>query len=155
MILVAARTGGAPGETDGITLFATSYKKKTIAIDGPSGRPMWSHDAGGPGRPAVGVDKVVVSDAAGTVWGLDKATGTAMWQQAALARRNVTAPAIQGDYAVVGDYDGYLHWLRLSDGAFAARARFDEAIRAAPVVADGIAVVQDIDGGLSAWRISN
>ncbi len=72
-----------------------------------------------------------------------------------VTREKITAPAIQGDYAVVGDYDGYLHWLRLSDGAFAARARFDEAIRAAPVVADGIAVVQDIDGGLSAWRISN
>ena len=149
-----ADVDGAP-VLDGIVLFATSYKKKTIAIDGPSGRPMWSHDAGGPGRPAVSVDKVVVTDPAGTVWGLDKATGAALWQQAALARRNVTAPAIQGDYAVVGDYDGYLHWLRLSDGAFAARARFDEAIRAAPVVADGIAVVQDIDGGLSAWRISN
>ena len=82
-------------------------------------------------------------------------TGSALWQQAALARRNVTGPAIQGDYAVVGDFEGVLHWLRLSDGAFAARANFDgEAIRAAPVVADGIALVQDVDGGLSAWRVT-
>jgi outer membrane protein assembly factor BamB len=101
------------------------------------------------------MDKVIVTDAAGTVWGLDKATGAALWQQAALARRNVTAPAIQGDYALVGDLEGYLHWLRLSDGAFAARANFDgEAIRATPVVADGIALVQDVDGGLSAWRVT-
>lgn len=140
---------------DDVTLYATSYKKQTMAIDGPSGRPVWTHDAGGPGRVAVSADKVVVTDAGGTVWGLDKATGAALWQQAALARRNVTAPAIQGDYALVGDLEGYLHWLRLADGAFAARANFDgEAIRAAPVVADGIALVQDVDGGLSAWRVS-
>ena len=140
---------------DEVTLFATSYKKQTMAIDGPSGRPLWSHDAGGPGRAAVGADKVVVTDPAGTVWGLDKATGAALWQQAALARRNVTGPAIQGDYVLVGDLEGYLHWLRLADGAFAARANFDgEAIRAAPVVVDGIALVQDVDGGLSAWRVS-
>lgn len=145
---------GAP-VLDEVTVYASSYKKQTMAIDGPSGRPVWSHDAGGPGGPAVGADKVVVTDAAGTVWGLDKATGAALWQQAALARRNVTAPAIHGDYALVGDFEGYLHWLRLSDGAFAARANFDgEAIRAAPVVAEGIALVQDVDGGLSAWRVT-
>lgn len=145
---------GAP-VLDDVTLYASSYKRQTMAIDGPSGRPVWSHDAGGPGGPAVGMDKVIVTDAAGTVWGLDKATGAALWQQAALARRNVTAPAIQGDYALVGDLEGYLHWLRLSDGAFAARANFDgEAIRATPVVADGIALVQDVDGGLSAWRVT-
>ena len=140
---------------DDVTLYATSYKNQTMAIDGPSGRPIWTHDAGGPGRAAVASDRVVVSDAAGTVWGLDKATGAALWQQAALARRNVTGPAIQGDYAVVGDLEGYLHWLRLSDGAFAARVdAAGDAIRATPVVVDGILVVQDTGGGLSAWRVA-
>src|SRR5690606_35194850 len=141
---------------EGTTIFATSYKGRTMAIDGPSGRPMWAHDAGGPGSVGVGIDKVVVTDPKGTVWGLDKATGTAMWQQDALARRNVTAPAVQGDYAVVGDYEGYLHWLRLGDGAFAARTKAaGEAIRAAPVVADGILLAQSTDGKLSAWRIGD
>ena len=103
---------------------------------------------------AAGLDKVVVTDPQGTVWGLDKATGVAMWQQAALARRNVSAPAVQGEYAVVGDYEGYLHWLRLGDGAFAARVdAAGDPIRAAPVVADGILLAQSTGGELSAWRI--
>jgi outer membrane protein assembly factor BamB len=77
-----------------------------------------------------------------------------MWQQPALARRNLSGVAIQGDYAVVGDYDGYVHWLNLADGAFAARTRAGrDAVRAAPVVADGVLVVQTIDGGLSAYRL--
>lgn len=144
---------GAPA-LEGTTIYATSYKGRTMAVDGPSGRPLWAHDAGGPGTVAIGIDKVVVTDPQGTVWGLDKATGTAMWQQAALARRNVTAPAVQGDYAVVGDYEGYLHWLRLGDGAFAARAdAAGDPIRATPVVVDGILLAQSTGGELSAWRI--
>ncbi len=140
---------------DGGTMYASSYKGQTLAIDGPSGRPLWSHDAGGPGSVGVGPDRVVVSDPHGTVWALAKADGSALWQQAALARRNLSAAVVQGNYAVVGDLEGYLHWLRLEDGAFAARAHAaGDPIRGQPVVADGLLVVQDTGGGLSAWRVA-
>lgn len=140
---------------DGSTLYATSYKGQTLAIDGPSGRSLWSHDAGGPGSVGIGPDRVVVSDPRGTVWALAKADGSALWQQPALARRSLSSAVVQGDYAVVGDIEGYLHWLRLEDGAFAARAHAGgDAIRGQPVVADGLLVVQDTGGGLSAWRVA-
>ncbi|OLH05503.1 lipoprotein, partial [Xanthomonas oryzae pv. oryzae] len=113
---------GAP-VLDGTTLYATSFKNETLALEGPSGRPLWTRDHGGTGGVGVSSAVVVVSDNAGSVWGLDKSSGAAMWSQAALARRSLTGVAIQGDYAVVGDYKGYLHWLKLSDGALAARAR--------------------------------
>jgi outer membrane protein assembly factor BamB len=77
-----------------------------------------------------------------------------MWQQAALVRRNLSGAAVQGEFAVVGDYDGYLHWLRLDNGDFGARVRAGrDAINAAPVVADGILLVQTASGDLSAWRV--
>ncbi|MFC3549404.1 outer membrane protein assembly factor BamB [Lysobacter cavernae] len=149
-----ADVDGAP-VLEGTTLYASSFKKQTIAIDAPSGRPMWSSSHGGAGRIGVGSDRLVVSDPAGTVYGLDKAGGSALWQQPALARRNLTAPAVQGDYAVVGDFDGYLHWLKLDNGEFAARARAGgKALRAAPVVADGILVVQNVEGELTAFRLA-
>jgi outer membrane protein assembly factor BamB len=139
---------------DGTTLYASSYKQQTVAIDGPSGRPLWNRENGGSGRIGVSADRVVVADPAGTVWGLDKSSGGVMWQQPALARRNPSGVAIQGDYAVVGDFDGYVHWLNLADGALAARMRAGrDAVRAAPVVADGVLVVQTIDGDLSAYRL--
>jgi outer membrane protein assembly factor BamB len=139
---------------DGTTLYASSYKQQTVAIDGPSGRPLWNRENGGSGRIGVSADRVVVADPAGTVWGLDKSSGGVMWQQPALARRNLSGVAIQGDYAVVGDFDGYVHWLNLADGALAARMRAGrDAVRAAPVVADGVLVVQTIDGDLSAYRL--
>jgi outer membrane protein assembly factor BamB len=140
---------------DGTTIYATSYKGQTLSIDGPTGRPLWSHDAGGSGTVGVASDRVVVCDAKGTVWALAKTDGSALWQQPALARRNLTAATVQGNYAVVGDIEGYLHWLNLQDGAFAARARAgSDAIRGQPVVADGLLVVETTGGELSAWRIS-
>jgi outer membrane protein assembly factor BamB len=139
---------------DGTTLYASSYKKQTIAIEAPSGRPLWAQDHGGAGRIGLAADRVVVADPAGVVWALDKTGGSAMWQQAALVRRNLSGAAVQGEFAVVGDYDGYLHWLRLDNGDFGARVRAGrDAINAAPVVADGILLVQTASGDLSAWRV--
>ena len=148
-----ADVDGAP-VLDGAVLFATSYKGKTVAIEGPSGRVIWSSESGGAGQVGVGTSMVAVSDRNGLVHGLDKASGGGMWQQGALARRSLTSAAVQGEYVVVGDYDGYLHWLNLSDGALAARTRAGgDALRGAPQVADGILVVQNVDGELSAYRV--
>lgn len=144
---------GAP-VLDGTTLFATSFKKQTMAIEGPSGRPMWKKDNGGSGGLGVTSSLVVVSDAAGTVWGLDRFSGSATWSNPSLARRSLTGPTIQGDYAVVGDFDGYVHWLKLDTGEFAARARAGgDAIRAKPVVADGILLVQNVGGEITAFSL--
>ena len=139
---------------EGTTLFATSFKKQTLAIDAPSGRPMWSAEHGGAGRIGVASDRLVVTDPTGSVFGLDKNSGAALWSQPALARRSVTGAAVQGDYAVVADFDGYVHWLKLDNGEFAARQRVGgKAVKAAPVVADGIAIVQNVNGDLTAFRL--
>jgi len=146
-----ADVDGAP-VLEGTTVYATSYKKETVAIEGPSGRPLWTRDNGGAGGLAVTSSAVMVSDPAGTVWGLDKYSGSALWSNTTLARRSLTAPTIHGDYAVVGDYDGYLHWLKADNGEIAARARVGgKAVRGKPVVADGILLVQDVEGGLTAF----
>lgn len=147
-----ADVDGTPVLAD-TALFASSFKKQTVAIDAPTGRPMWVSDFGGANRVGVAADRIVVSDPAGAVHGLDKASGASYWQQPGLARRNVTGAAIHGDYAVVADFDGYVHWLKLADGAFAARARVGDAVRAAPVVADGVLLVQSTDGDLAAFRL--
>lgn len=148
-----ADVDGAP-VLDGAVLFATSYKNKTVAIDAPTGRPLWSSDHGGPGRVGVASDRVVVTTPGGVVFGLDKSSGGALWQQPGLARRAVTAPAIHGGHALVGDYDGYLHWIKLENGEFAGRARAGgKPFRAAPVVVDGVALVQNTDGQLTAFRL--
>ena len=139
---------------ENVTLFASSYRGQTLAIEAPTGRPLWASDRGGPGRLGVGFDRLVIADRDGIVWALDKNNGTSLWQQGALARRNLTSAAIHDNHAVVGDFDGYLHWLRMDNGELAARARAGrDAIKGAPVVADGVLVVQTVGGDLSAYRL--
>jgi outer membrane protein assembly factor BamB len=145
---------GAP-VLEGNTLFVGSFKNQTMAIEGPTGRPLWSRDHGGAGGVALTSGNVFVTDNKGGVFGLDKNSGSAMWSQTALARRSLTGPAVQGDYVVVGDYKGYLHWLRTDNGELAARAKSGgDALLAQPVTADGILLVQNVDGKLTAFRLA-
>ncbi|HRO63518.1 outer membrane protein assembly factor BamB [Thermomonas sp.] len=138
---------------DGTTLFATSFKNHTVAINGPSGQIMWDSEHGGARGLGVSNSAIVITDPKSYVNGLDKNTGSSLWQQTGLLNRRVTAPAVQGDYAVVGDFEGVIHWLRLSDGAFAARSKLGTAISGKPVVADGIVVIQSSDGKLAAFSL--
>jgi len=140
---------------DGNTVYATSFKNQTVAIEGPTGRPLWAYDHGSAGDLAVSSGHIVIADAQGTVYGLDKITGRALWSQQALARRSLSGVAIHGDYAVVGDYKGYVHWLHLGDGAFAARARSrgGEALLAQPVVVGNLLLVQSVAGKISAFEL--
>lgn len=148
-----ADVDGAP-VLDGTTIFASSYKKQTLAIDGPSGRPLWTRDNGGVGGLGVGPSAVVVSDRDGAIWALDKNSGGSLWSNQTLLRRDLTAPTVVGDYAVVADYKGYVHWLRLEDGAEAARERAGrKPVHAKPVVADGVVLIQTIEGKLVAYGL--
>ncbi|MEN5425473.1 outer membrane protein assembly factor BamB [Stenotrophomonas pennii] len=149
-----ADVDGAP-VLEGNTLYASSFKNQTIAIEGPTGRPLWTRDHGGAGGVTLSSSYVIVTDNQGGVFGLDKQSGAASWSQTGLARRQLTGPALQGDYVVVGDFDGYVHWLQQSDGAMAARAKTGGTVKAQPIVADGVLLVQNIEGKLTAFRLAN
>ncbi|HEY9143195.1 MAG TPA: outer membrane protein assembly factor BamB [Arenimonas sp.] len=134
-------------------LYATSFAGQTMAISTQNGRPLWNRDTGGYSGLALLGDRVVLSDPAGTVWALDRNTGSALWRQETLARRWLTTPAIQGNYLVVGDLDGYVHWLRSDDGVIVGRDRAGKApIRGTPqVTPTGMLIVLDAEGRLSAY----
>jgi outer membrane protein assembly factor BamB len=101
------------------------------------------------GNQLIGVDEK------SQVWAFDAGTGADMWKQDGLQYRWLTAPAVQGHYAVVGDLEGYVHWLDLKDGSFAARERLSrDAIRARPLVVGDTVFVEDIDGDVAAYRIA-
>ena len=140
---------------DGTTLYASSYKGHTIAVDAPSGQTQWMQEHGGVGGTGVGASSVVITDSKDAVWSLDRASGAPMWQQDGFARRNMSAPAVQGNYAVVGDYQGYLQWLQLQDGKLVARMRMGSTpIVSQPVVSDGVLVAQDASGRVAAFRLA-
>lgn len=135
-------------------LYAASYKGQVMALDPASGRPLWTRDiAVNTGVELVG-DRLLLSDTNGTVWALDRRSGAALWRQDALAHRWLTTPAVHGDYAVVGDLEGYLHWLKLDTGELAARERLGrKPIRATPQTGDGVLYAASTGGKLAAFRL--
>ena len=57
---------GAP-VLDGSVLYSTSFKGRTVAVDGPTGQIMWAQEHGGVGGVGMGATALVVSDAASRV----------------------------------------------------------------------------------------
>jgi len=139
--------------TDGRLLFAGGYRGQFMAIATDTGRPAWQRDLSTYTGAAVGGDAVVAVDADGNVWAFDRETGVNLWKQDQLRYRWLSAPAVQGRYVVVGDSEGYVHWLGLEDGKFAARERLGKKpIEGAPQVAGDLVYVEDVNGRIAAYR---
>jgi outer membrane protein assembly factor BamB len=141
---------------DGSTLYGTAYHGNLAAVDGPSGRPLWTHPFSSFESLAVSANAVFGVNDESVVWAFDKNGGADMWKNDALKYRWLSGPAVQGDYVVVGDLEGYVHWLQASDGALAARERLSKkAIRAQPLVVGDIVYVEDVEGRIGAYRLSS
>lgn len=141
---------------DGQTLYVAGYHGHLMAVDGASGRPLWSHPFSTFDSLALSGNAIYGVNDDSQVWAFDKSTGTDMWKNDALKYRWLSAPAVQGNYVVVGDMEGYVHWLQTGDGALAARERLSKkAIRAQPLVVGDIVYVEDVKGRIGAYRLSH
>jgi outer membrane protein assembly factor BamB len=126
-----------------------------VAVDGPSGRPLWAHAFSTFDSLGLSSNAIFGVDEDSQVEAFDKGTGANIWKSEALKYRWVTGAAVQGDYAVVGDVEGYVHWLQIGDGALAGRERLSKkAIRAQPLVVGDIIYVEDVKGHIGAYRLS-
>lgn len=138
---------------DGDVGFAGSYHGQVTAFSVSSGRPLWNRALSGYTNVGVSASQVYAVDDQSQVWALDRASGASMWKQDALLHRWLSGPAVQGDYVVVGDLQGYVHWLAIADGKLVARERLSkDAIRATPLVVGDTVYVVDAKGKLGAFR---
>jgi len=135
-------------------LYASGYRGQTNALIAQTGRPIWTHEIGSFNGVAISASQVYLSDPDSNVYGLDLRTGASEWKQDALKYRWLSEPAVQEETVVVGDLEGWVHWLSISDGKLVGRQRLSkEPIQAAPVVAGDMVYVEDIYGELAAFRV--
>ncbi|CAD5375558.1 Outer membrane protein assembly factor BamB [Pseudomonas sp. OF001] len=119
----------------GGTLYVVTYQGQLAALDLMSGRPLWQRQASSYVGVATGFGNIYVSQAGGTVEGIDERSTSALWSNDALARRQLTSPAVFSSNVAVGDLEGYLHLLSQVDGRFVGRVRVDsDGLRARPLV---------------------
>ena len=84
---------------------------------------------------------------------LDRRNGAESWKHNQLLRRWLTRPVFYGNFVVVGDAEGYLHWVNKSDGQFAARAKVGgNGFAGPPMVVGNTLYVMTNKGSLVAFR---
>ncbi len=107
----------------------------------------WSSDVG------LGADEraIFAVNSVGVVAAFSRDSGSSLWRNDKLGYRHLSAPIAFGRSVVVGDAQGYLHFLSREDGAFVARTATDgSAILATPIVAGERVIFQTQAGELVA-----
>jgi len=134
-------------------LIVSSYKNRVTSLAADSGRLLWFKDISS--ETGVQVDRVnlALSDKNGEVWMLDRRNGSTLWKQDKLQHRQLTRPAFYGGQLVVGDTEGYLHWIDVQQGTFVARVREGkDGFAGAPISVGTTLYVMTHKGTLAAYR---
>ena len=139
---------------DSKQICAVAFQGRIACFDLVKGTPLWARDFSSISGMVMDARSIYVADDRSAVVAFDKTSGASLWKQDKLYGRQSSTPALTGRYVVVGDYQGFVHFLTRDDGAFAARIATDgSAIIAQPLpLGDGV-LVQTRNGGIYAITI--
>jgi outer membrane protein assembly factor BamB len=136
---------------EGDTLYVCAYNGDLAAVDLASGSVLWRRELSAHAGLAAADGVLYVTDSDDQVWAAQPSDGAGIWKQEYLRYRDLSAPAVFGNWIVVGDLEGYVHVLSRRDGSVGARERVaDGPIRARPLVAGGRVFVYGDDGTIAA-----
>lgn len=137
----------------GEDLYLAGYQGRVVLVRPASGQLVWSQDMSSYSGMAADWNLLFVTDENSEVIGLDRKSGIEVWRNKQMRARALTAPAVFGDSIVVGDFEGYLHFLSRETGDYQARIRVGkEAIATPPLVLDAGLAVQTSGGQLTVLR---
>jgi outer membrane protein assembly factor BamB len=142
------RCHGSPS-IDGSQVCAVSFQGRVACFDVSNGAPRWGRDFSSPTGVAQEDGALFSADDKSVVYGFNAQNGADLWKNDALLWRDLGAPLAFGRAVIIGDFEGWLHFLSRDDGKFVARVKTDgSAISAAPVVVGQTLVVQTRGGGV-------
>ena len=134
-------------------LIVSSYKSRVVSLAADSGRMLWFKDIASATGVQVDRTNLAISEKNGDLWLLDRRNGSTQWKIDRLSNRALTRTAFFGNYVVVGDLEGYLHWFDTEIGSFVARERAGkDGFAAAPITVGTTLYVLTHDGDLVAYR---
>ncbi len=134
-------------------LYVANYKSTLLAVAANNGNRLWFKDVGSATGVVVDRLRLALSDNDGSLWLLDRRSGATLWKQDMLEFRGLTRPAIYGNYVVVGDMEGYLHWFDIETGNLVARSKTDkDGLASAPLSVGTTLYVLANNGDLVAYR---
>jgi outer membrane protein assembly factor BamB len=145
---------GTDIEFFGREVYAATYQGRAGSFDLTTGIGLWQREMSSFVGLGVDTQYVYVTNDVGAVIALNRLNGNQVWRQDAIRLRDVTAATRFRETVVVGDFEGYLHWLDASDGSFMARIRAASAqITGQPIAVGPRLIVQSEDGTVAAFEI--
>jgi outer membrane protein assembly factor BamB len=135
----------SPVIVSGQDVYTVGFQGRVAMLALDTGQVWWSHEASSYRGMALDGDVLYMVTADGQVIAMRGRTGTEIWRQKTLLNRGLSAPALTDDSIVVGDYQGYVHWLDRATGELQARTQDGKTrISTAPiVVGDKVVVIND------------
>lgn len=138
----------------GDTVYSVAFQGQVTAVSIATGRVMWARDLSSAVDMSYDDTALYITSPDGVLTAVTRQSGEVLWQQEALQYRRVTGPARIGEYLVVGDVEGYMHWIERSTGSIVHRNRLDNAaIGCDPIVVDDHVFVLTRGGVLDAWTL--
>ena len=138
----------------GQDIYASGYQGRIASLAAESGQVLWARELSTYEGVSADWNSVYSTLDNGELVALNRNSGTEIWRQNALLRREPTVPMSFRTTVAVGDLEGYLHFFSNVDGEPVARVRAGKsAIVTTPVVLADRLFVQSDDGSVSAWYV--
>lgn len=131
----------------GENLYAVSFNGNLVSMELRSGRIVWSRKYSSFNElDSAGLNLYLVDDHS-RIYAVDKRNGLENWSNSELTNRDLTSPAVYQDYIVVGDYEGYLHFIDRTSGKIVGRVEVDSSgLFSQPLVIDDKIYLQTRNG---------
>jgi outer membrane protein assembly factor BamB len=143
----------SPARVSGDDIFVVGFQGRVAMLARDSGQIWWARDTSSYRGFTMDEQNLYLTNSDSVVIAMRRSDGAVQWEQDAMKRRSLTAPAIDGDALVVGDFEGYLHWLDKATGEIVARQKTDgERISNSAVTDDARVFVQTDSGKLLVFR---
>lgn len=137
----------------GDTVYAVAYNGDLMAANIRTGQEVWKRPYSSYQGMTLDGFQLYLSNTSSFVYAVDRRDATELWANLELENRQITTPAYVGRYVVVGDFEGYLHWLDANTGSFVSRMHVDsDGFYSAPVVDGDVLYIQSRDGDIYAIK---
>jgi len=137
----------------GEDVFVVGYQGRAAMLALDSGQVWWAKDVSSYRGVDVDDSQMYISTSQGTLTAFTRRTGQQVWENPVLKNRSLSAPAVAGEYVVVADLDGYVHYFDRATGELAGRAKTsgDRVTNPPLAVGDVVYVITD-KGEIVAFR---
>ena len=136
------------------SVYVAAYQGQVMEVSLITGEVGWQRDFSSHRGLAREANRLFAVDDRSRIHAMSRFTGSPVWLNEELYRRDLTRPVVHRGHLLVGDYKGYVHWLKHADGEIVARHRVDPfGVLAPPVVRGEDVFVLGRGGQLARLRL--